>query len=60
MASKGRKLLAQFDLFLLIRLIHTETDVLVQGQKLRHKESVVLANRTFRLASKKTRNEYGN
>ncbi len=51
MASKGRNLIFLITLFyfLLIRHSHSNTDVLVHGQKLRDGEQLVSADGTYRL-----------
>nr|POF06595.1 g-type lectin s-receptor-like serine/threonine-protein kinase [Quercus suber] len=49
MASKGRTILLSLVYFLLIRHTHSETDILVQGQKLRGGEHLASSGGTFRL-----------
>ncbi|KAL4626167.1 hypothetical protein ACB092_05G076600 [Castanea dentata] len=49
MASKGRTILLSLIYFLLIRHTHSETDILVQGQKLRDGEHLASSDGTFKL-----------
>ena len=49
MSSKGRTILLSLIYFLLIRHTHSETDILVQGQKLRDGEHLASSGGTFRL-----------
>ena len=49
MTSKGRTNLLSLIYFLLIRHTHSETDILVQGQKLRDGEHLASSGGTFRL-----------
>ncbi|XP_050286196.1 G-type lectin S-receptor-like serine/threonine-protein kinase CES101 [Quercus robur] len=49
MSSKGMTILLSLIYFLLIRHTHSETDILVQGQKLRDGEHLASSGGTFRL-----------